>query len=161
MPYGQPAQLANLLPMRGLPQPNNTGKKYEHTSAYILRKYLTEPGATIGGKQVSRFDGMLYKLIADGIDAGEPIDRHRAVNMILDRLEGKPLARSEIAMDVNLNIIGKLAEEMSREEQAHVLAHPEEYDMGPDFRIFRKAVEAIPAEFTDLESGESEPDVTN
>lgn len=116
--------------------PNNTGKRYEHSAEYILRKLLSNSGGKVDGVDASRFDVALFLLIKDAMDTNlAPIDRHRAVNTILDRIEGKALQRNELSRSIEHNVTGKRLAELSIEELNALVANADRYLEAPDGTI--------------------------
>lgn len=146
MLYGQPAQLANLNPFRGT-QPNNTGKEYKHSSDYIFKKYLQKKGDTVDGEEATRFDMSLFLIIRDAMDKTlAPVDRHRAINIILDRLEGKAVQPSDIKVRGAIDLTVTNVAEMSNAQLEAMMS--EKYKRLEDGSI-------VEVDFEVIENGES------
>lgn len=153
-----PASLANLRPQPFQPgfdprRANNAGMQYEHSAEFILRKLLAKTGGKVDGVDASRFDVTLFLLIKDAMDTNlAPIDRHRAVNTILDRIEGKPLQRQELSGSLNHNVTGKRLADLSIEELTEIQQNPTRYLKAPDGTIIEAEYENNPVS----QNGDSE-----
>ncbi len=159
MPAGvHPNSLANLRP---LPREQwHKGKK--PTLKTKIRRFLNEEVGSylIDGLPINREDRILLRAIEDAENAAEPIDRHRAIGIVLDRLYGKPVMPIKQSGAVAVNITGIRVSEASAEQRAAIRAKiiAEEGYLLPDGAY--KDYE--PAEFEEMpndESGESESEM--
>lgn len=143
-----PNSRANLRPIP--PELRHKGKRA--TLKTKIRRFLNEEvGAYLfDGKPISREDRLLLGAIEDAESATEAIDRHRAINILFDRLYGKPLQRDNVrhSGNLNVNVTGKRWDELSKEELAVIIAEPEKYQERDGIVLL--------AEFTDDNKTESD-----
>lgn len=131
--------------------PNNTGKTLRPNAKKILRQLLAEGGEKINERDATRGERILYLAVVDALNEDlAPIDRHRALNIILDRTEGKPIQAVKQTGAVSLNIIGRHIADLSPEEweQAKGLLRERRGKIVNDM--------LVEAEFEDVKSGEIE-----
>jgi hypothetical protein len=98
-----------------------------------IRRFLNEDVGSflLDGMPINREDRMLMQAIEDAEMATEPIDRHRALNIVLDRLYGKAVQPTDNkysgSLDLHHTFTGKRWEELSKDELTHVIANPDKY----------------------------------
>ncbi len=102
--------------------PNTTGMKYRPSAKRILKKLLDERTEEIDGIEATRLEKALYLAIKDSLDTGlDPIDRHRGLNIILDRTEGKPTQRVQQSGTIKHEFTGRPINEIPQDEWLSLL----------------------------------------
>lgn len=106
-----PKSRANLLPDFKPGTRNTKGKR--PTLKTKIRRFLEEDIGTylFDGSPINREDRLLLQAIEDAENCTEPIDRHRALNIVLDRLYGKPpqTTNTKLSGSLDHNLTGFIA----------------------------------------------------
>lgn len=142
MPYGQPAQLANLRPKA---PPDNTGKKYRPSLKRMLKTLVDVPFEDSG---LTHEQYAAQKLLKDATSHEDANVRRQAIKEIWDRLYGRAIqpVKQSGTIQHNVNVSGKKWDELTMEECDAIIANPHAYTELPDGRIVEASFEDLTPE---------------